>query len=363
MGTVTDSSCPLQGRVARLRPSWTGSSTGTRPRPSSNPGNGSCSRETRRSWPRSRGATGSAAPIPYFMGRDGGLRSTEHAYAAELPGGAGAGVYRYGPKGLPHIARHHPGHGFTVLLLPGLSPVHRTFAENVARYPGVFDRPLVGWISGVALEDVGKVAPKVFDGTTGESTADQGVAMHVVLPPGQRASVDVVNLFAPGDGDAIVFPESGFSATTALVNGKAVNLAAYLADRKVDTALPLVTDRDGAMVNVSFRSVDPAAGLVEFPRPGPRRRGIPPCGAGAGLRAALCRPIPARRAADHLRLPLHPQLPLRAPGGPEARPAPRADGVRPGRVPAAQSDRGMPLDRAGRPEPLIEQRKAPVDVE
>jgi uncharacterized protein DUF6976 len=205
--------------------------------------------------------------IPYFMGRDGGFRSSEYAYAAELPGGAGAGVYRYGPKGLPHIARHHPGHGFTVLLLPGLSPVHRAFAENVARYPGVFDRPLVGWISGVALEDVGKVAPKVFDGTTGESTADQGVAMHVVLPPGQRASVDVVNLFAPGDGDAIVFPESGFSATTALVNGKAVNLAAYLADRKVDTALPLVTDRDGAMVNVSFRSVDPAAGLVSFHAP------------------------------------------------------------------------------------------------
>jgi hypothetical protein len=200
--------------------------------------------------------------IPYFMGRDGGLRSATHAYAAELPGGAG--VYRYGPKGLPHIARHHPGHGFTVLLLPALSTVHSTFAENVARYPGVFDRPLVGWVAGVALEDVGQVAPKVFDGTTGESTADQGVAMHVVLPPGQRASVDVINLFAPGDGDTIGFPESGFSATTALVSGKAVNFAAYLADRKVDTALPLVTDRDGAMVNVSFKSVDPAAGLVSF---------------------------------------------------------------------------------------------------
>jgi hypothetical protein len=202
--------------------------------------------------------------IPYFMGRDGGLRSREHLYAAELPAGAADGVYRYGPKGLPHIARHHPGHGFTVLLLPALSTVHSMFAENVARYPGVFDRPLVGWIAGVALEDVGKVAPKVFDGTTGESTADQGVAMHVVLPPGQRASVDVVNLFAPGDGDAIVFPGSGFSATTVLVNGKPVNLAAYLVDRKADTALPLVTDRDGVMVNVSFKSVDPLAGVVSF---------------------------------------------------------------------------------------------------
>ena len=202
--------------------------------------------------------------IPYFMGREGGLRSTHHVYAAELPGGGGAGVYRYGPKGLPHIARHHPGHGFTVLLLPALSTVHRTFAENVARYPGIFDRPLVGWIAGVALEDVGKVAPKVFDGTTGESTADQGVAMHVVLPPGQRASVTVVNLFAPDDGDAIVFPEGGFAATTALVSGRPVRFAAYLAERMADTGLPLVTDRDGAMVNVSFKSVDPVAGVVSF---------------------------------------------------------------------------------------------------
>lgn len=205
--------------------------------------------------------------IPYFMGRDGGVRSTKHAYVAELPATPGAGVHRYGPRGLPHIARHHPGHGFTVLLLPGLSAIQRTFAENVARYPGVFDRPLVGWVSGVALEDVGKVAPKVFDGTSGESTADQAVAMHVVLPPGQRASVDVVNLFAPGGGDTIVFPEGGFEATTALVNGRPVNFAAYLAEREADTALPLVAGRDGAMVNVSFKSVDPAAGVVSFYAP------------------------------------------------------------------------------------------------
>ncbi|MGE5232185.1 MAG: DUF6976 family protein [Deltaproteobacteria bacterium] len=203
---------------------------------------------------------------PYLMGRGGAIRSTDYAYVAELPGDH-AGVFRYGPRGLPHIARHHPGHGFTLLLLPGLSAIQRTFAENVARYRGVFDRPLVGWVSSVALEDMGKVAPKVFDGTSGESTADQGVAMHVVLPPGQRASVDVVNLFAPGAGDAIVFPDGGFEATTALVNGRPVNFAAYLTERKADTTLPLVAERDGAMVNVSFKSVDAAAGVVSFYAP------------------------------------------------------------------------------------------------
>ncbi len=203
---------------------------------------------------------------PYLMGRGGAVRSTDYAYVAELPGDH-AGVFRYGPRGLPHIARHHPGHGFTVLLLPAFSTIHSTFARDVAGYPGVFDRPLVGWISGVALEDVGKVAPKVFDGTSGESTADQGVAMHVVLPPGRRASVEVVNPFTPGDGEAIAFPESGFSAIRALVNGKETEFAAYLADRNVDPGLPLVTERDGTFANVGISSVGAEAGVVKFHAP------------------------------------------------------------------------------------------------
>lgn len=226
--------------------------------------------------------------IPYFMGRDGGVRSTEDAYVAELPGDH-AGVYRYGPRGLPHIARHHPGHGFTVLLLPAFSTVHTTFARDATGYPGLFDRPLVGWISGVALEDVGTVAPKVFDGTTGESTADQGVAMHVVLPPGQRALVEVVNPFTPGDGEAIAFPESGFSAIRALVNGRETGFAAYLADRKVEPGLPLVTEQDGTLANVGISSVDPEAGVVKFHAP-----------VLAGVEYRMAAPVPdfARRLAQ-----------------------------------------------------------------
>jgi len=59
----------------------------------------------------------------------------------------------------------------------------------------------------------------------------------------------------------------GFSAGVVSIGGKRQNLAAYLTDAGIDTKLPLVADYHGAMVNVSVRSVDPAAGQVDFYAP------------------------------------------------------------------------------------------------
>jgi hypothetical protein len=91
--------------------------------------------------------------------------------------------------------------------------------------------------------------------------------MHVGLAPEQHATVDIVNLFSKGEGDRIKFAEKGFSAKTALVNDKKVDFAEYLTARAADTKLPLVADYHGAMVNVSFQSVDPKNGGVKFYAP------------------------------------------------------------------------------------------------
>ena len=45
------------------------------------------------------------------------------------------------------------------------------------------------------------------------------------------------------------------------------SLASYIADRKIDTQLPLVADYNGAMINVSIQSVDAADGKVSFYAP------------------------------------------------------------------------------------------------
>ena len=205
--------------------------------------------------------------IPYFMAAEGGVQTADKIFVTDLPDSVQTVIRTYDTASLSHVALDHPGHGFTVLLLPAFSDIHAAFAEQVTNYPDVFDRPLVGWISGVALGDIGKVAPKVFNGQTGVGTANEGVALHVVLPDGDQATVEIVNLFSQGDGAEITFDEAGFSAREVSIAGARRNLAAYLTEHQIDTKLPLVADYHGAMVNVSVQGVDVAAGRVDFYAP------------------------------------------------------------------------------------------------
>jgi hypothetical protein len=94
------------------------------------------------------------------MTSEGGLQTAERLFVTELPLGADATIRRHGASSLGGLAADHPGHGFTILLVPAFSDVHTEYAKNALHYPGIFDRPVVGWISGVALQDIGKVTDK-----------------------------------------------------------------------------------------------------------------------------------------------------------------------------------------------------------
>jgi hypothetical protein len=152
-------------------------------------------------------------------------------------------------------------------MIPAFSDAHAEYAKNVAHYPGIFDRPIVGWISGVALDQIGTVSPKAFDGASGEGTSTEAVALHVSLPASDDVTVDIINLFKPGSGDTIRFTDTSFSVTDVLVNGEPANFSKYLTANGTDTRLPLVADYSGAMINVSIQNVDVAAGKVDFYAP------------------------------------------------------------------------------------------------
>jgi hypothetical protein len=219
--------------------------------------------------------------IPYFMSEDGGVHSTDRVHVTELPEFAGkTQIKLYDPASLPSVAREAPEYGISFIIVPASSPVHLTFAENAPGYDEIFMRPLVGWIAGVSLDQIGKVTPKVFSGATGEVNDNAAAVMHVELPKTKAARIKIINVFEQGDGDAIYFDQTGFSAKEALINGKRVSFSTYLADKKADTRLPLVADYYGAMINTSFQSVDAAAGVVNFYAP-----------VFKGLRYKIARPI------------------------------------------------------------------------
>jgi len=209
-----------------------------------------------------------AGSIPYFMAQDGGETSRQKLFVTELPTHAGTPQLRwYDAASLHKVALDAPAHGLTVLIVPAFSEVHSRFAREAPAFEDMYMKPLVGWIAGVHLDDLGQAAPVVANGQTLVFSHDKALAVHIPLPESIYPRIDILNLFQPGGGDAIRFPSTGFSAQECFVNGELVNLAQYLGAKGIDTRLPLVADYSGAMINVSFKAVDAAAGQVDFYAP------------------------------------------------------------------------------------------------
>lgn len=206
--------------------------------------------------------------IPYFVGEKGGEFSQDKILVTEIPAYAvSVEIGTYTGDTIQNIYKDSPANGLTFVLIPGMSPTHLSFALNAPRYEKFGFVPLVGWITGVNLADLGKNAPKAFSGQGPTAITDGGVAMRVTLPKNKIADVGIINIFEPGSGDALQFEQDGFSAKDVLVNGKKESFAAYLKKINADTKPPLVANYAGAMINVSFQSVDEKTGEVKFYAP------------------------------------------------------------------------------------------------
>lgn len=218
-----------------------------------------------RQLPRGRWIGGT---IPYFMAEGGGLCTRDAVFVTELPcHGAGPMLTRYERGNLERICIDAPDNGFTLLVLPAFSAVHEAFAQEAPGYPDMYMKPLVGWVSGVHLDDIGKATPLVFDGSSGEALAHAGVALHVPVDARQRVHVDIVNLFQQQPGPVFEFAAAGFAAGDCRIDGRPGNLHDWIVASGHDTKLPLVADYCGALVNVSIKRLDAAQRRVEFYAP------------------------------------------------------------------------------------------------
>ncbi len=206
--------------------------------------------------------------IPYFIGAEGGVQSRERIHVTDLADSrCQAYIKEYTTDTIQTVAKDAPENGYTILIVPAGSELHRKYAAEAQGYEDLFMKPIVGWISGVHLDDLGKVAPIVINGKTGDVSSTGAIALHVPLPANQMAVVRILNLFKQGEGDTLTFPQDGFSATDCWVNGQPANFAAYVQERKLDLSRPLVADYNGAQINISFQGVDADQGRVDFYAP------------------------------------------------------------------------------------------------
>ncbi|MEJ2200226.1 MAG: hypothetical protein P8X63_04320 [Desulfuromonadaceae bacterium] len=206
--------------------------------------------------------------IPYFMTEKGGLQSKDKIFVNVLEGLCeDSNICSYNVATMPRIVADGPENGYSLIIIPAGSESHSIYAKQAPNYSGLFLRPIIGWIAGVDLADLGRKKPKVFNGLTGRALESEAVVLHAVLPQDKLVTIDIINLFTQGDGDSIVFEEDGFTVKTALINGNRTSLAKYIADKEIDTKLPLVADYNGAMVNLAIQSVDQEVDEVSFYAP------------------------------------------------------------------------------------------------
>lgn len=203
----------------------------------------------------------------YFMDSGGGVCTESRLFVEAIPDWSlPVSIREYTVEDIASICTDAPDNGFTILILPAGSKVHAEYAANAPGYPGMFMHPVAGWVAGVHLDRLGTQAPKVYGGTACGS-AEKAVAMHVPLPAGKCAVIQSVNVFKPGSGEAITFPEGGFRVTECTVGGQTANLATYIRERQIDTRLPLTADYCGSVVNVSIEAAGEAGGAVDLYAP------------------------------------------------------------------------------------------------
>jgi hypothetical protein len=208
--------------------------------------------------------------IPYFLTAQGGIVDRERVFVTELPADVLATESRLVDVATllrEEIPENAFGHGFSVVVIPGMSDAHFKYANEIYDIAGIFEKPIIGWIAGVHLDDLGTIKPKVFDGRTGESSTDRIAVLHAKLPEDLIARIGIINLFKQGSGDRIRFPKTGFSADACWVNDEPTSFFDYVAKRQLDQRMPLVTDLSGEMINVSFEALDEANHRVRFYAP------------------------------------------------------------------------------------------------
>lgn len=207
--------------------------------------------------------------IPYFITpAQGGIATKEKIFVTDISAmAASIQIKSYDQDELGTVYGEGGDAGFSFIIIPAMTGIHSAFALNAPNYKDFGARPLIGWISGVHLDDLGKATPKVFNGQTGEVIEQAAIVMHVTLPPGKVTDVGIVNIFEQCGGDTLTFPEDGFSCKEVAVNGVKESFVKYIERQKLDTKLPLVADYYGALINTSFQSVDKDTGEVKFYAP------------------------------------------------------------------------------------------------
>jgi hypothetical protein len=202
------------------------------------------------------------------MSSKGALSTREELFVTLLPDYlSDLRISTYTNESIQNVYNEASENGLSFIIIPSSSELHMSFAVKAPEFENFGTRPLIGWISGIHLDDLGKISAKVFNGSTGEKMDNNAVVIHGSLPKSKYAEINIVNIFEQGNKDSIEFLDDGFSVTDVLINGNKQNFFDYIKKINHDIRFPLVANYQGIMVNVSYQSLDETSKKVSFYAP------------------------------------------------------------------------------------------------
>ena len=208
-----------------------------------------------------------AGTTPYFMGKTAGEFSQEKIYVDVIQDSViDHKITSYNSNNIESITQDRFDNGYTILVIPAFSNLHSDYALKAPEFDGIYDAPIMGWVSGINLNS--KDSPKIYNGMTGEASSEQGVALHIKLPADKMAQLEILNIHHPDPNSPVIeFSEDDFQAKECFIDGVQHNLAQYIADNQIDTQVPMTCDYSGATFNVCIKEVDESDNRVDFYAP------------------------------------------------------------------------------------------------
>jgi len=94
--------------------------------------------------------------IPHFVSEEDRVAARDTIHVTELPECVtGVTIQEYTRESVSDVHAHAAKNGFSVIIIPAGSEVHQVYAKDAGTYPGLFLTPIVGWIAGVDVSDIG----------------------------------------------------------------------------------------------------------------------------------------------------------------------------------------------------------------
>ncbi len=207
-----------------------------------------------------------AGTTPYFITENGGITCKDRLFIHEIGDAIDCKTMVYNSTTVLDVSRDAYKNGMSFLVMPFASDAAVYYAREAPNSRDLLMNPTVGWISGFDLSTDSYA--KVYDGVNGASYKDKAVALHICLPDNKCASLGIVNIFSTDENNAsILFPDNTLTAKKCVINGKEVVFADYIAEKGIDTQLPLVADYNGIYINVSIKNVSTENGTVDLYAP------------------------------------------------------------------------------------------------